>query len=337
MKRLKSNVHKTCIVLLSLIFLSGCSLPGLGASTGNNDIVIAGGNTTERQVLAEIVSQMVSHYMPEVKTGLINNLGSTLLILQTMTGKDTNVSGAMYTGTSLTGELGLPSTTDPEKALQQVIEGYYENYDMVWFPTYGFENTYAFMVTRDFSEQENITKVSQLKDIAPTLRAGVDTSWINRQGDGYEDFKRVYGFDFSQVLPMEIGLVYDAVQAQEMDIVLGYSTDGRIDAYDLVILEDDLNLFPPYNASPVVTAELLKTYPDLETVLLKLENEIDSSAMQALNRRSDEEKIEPQVVAREFLEANNYFEGKTVVPLSERSDYESMMKEIQSNQGKDEQ
>lgn len=74
--------------------------------------------------------------------------------------------------------------------------------------------------------------------------AGVDTSWITRKGDGYEGFKEEYGFAFDSILPMQIGLVYDAVAAGKMDIVLGYSTDGRIGSYDLVMLEDDKRFFP---------------------------------------------------------------------------------------------
>ena len=75
-----TNRQKTTIVLLvALIFLSSCSLPGL-SSDAENDIMIAGGNTTERKILSEIVKQMVQHYMPKTKVGIINNLGSSSLI-----------------------------------------------------------------------------------------------------------------------------------------------------------------------------------------------------------------------------------------------------------------
>ncbi|WZU00151.1 hypothetical protein MGH68_11065 [Erysipelothrix sp. D19-032] len=96
-----------------------------------------------------------------------------------MSRKDANISGAMYTGTSLTGELGLPPSRDPQDALKQVREGYFERFDMVWFPSYGFANSYAFMVTREFSETHSITKVSQLEELAPSLRAGLTHhGWI---------------------------------------------------------------------------------------------------------------------------------------------------------------
>ncbi len=324
MKKLKSIL----LIIIMTLSLSACSLPGLGANVSKNDIVIAGGSTSERQILAQISVQMMNYHLPEVKTDLINNLGSSLLILQTMTGGDTNISGAMYTGTSLTGELNQQAIKDPQLALSRVIKGYYEKYDMVWFPTYGFENTYAFMVRKDFAKEYNLTKVSDLREMAPDLKAGVDTGWIDRQGDGYEDFKKLYQFDFDKVYPMQIGLVYEAVAAKEMDIVLGYSSDGRIQANNLQLLEDDLQLFPPYDASPVATMALLQEHPEVIEILLKIEGSISSSDMQELNRISDEDKVEAKIIAKNFLEKNDYFNNKVVIPLEDRDDYKEIMKDL---------
>ncbi|NLC54348.1 MAG: osmoprotectant ABC transporter substrate-binding protein [Erysipelothrix sp.] len=324
MKKLKSIL----LIIIMTLSLSACSLPGLGANVSKNDIVIAGGSTSERQILAQISVQMMNYHLPEVKTDLINNLGSSLLILQTMTGGDTNISGAMYTGTSLTGELNQQAIKDPQLALSRVIKGYYEKYDMVWFPTYGFENTYAFMVRKDFAKEYNLTKVSDLREMASDLKAGVDTGWIDRQGDGYEDFKKLYQFDFDKVYPMQIGLVYEAVAAKEMDIVLGYSSDGRIQANNLQLLEDDLQLFPPYDASPVATMALLQEHPEVIEILLKIEGSISSSDMQELNRISDEDKVEAKIIAKNFLEKNDYFNNKVVIPLEDRDDYKEIMKDL---------
>lgn len=321
---------KVLAVLSMLLLLSGCNFPGLGRGVGDSGIVIAGGSTSERQILAEIVAQMISHYLPQTDTTLINNLGSTMLILQSLQRKDTNASSGMYTGTSMTGELNLPVTTDPDEAMKAVVQGYSNKFNMIWFPSYGFDNTYAFMVRRDLAEKYNLEKVSDLAPYASELTAGVDTGWIDRQGDGYEDFKKLYQFDFKQVYPMEIGLVYNAVYNKKMDIVLGYSTDGRIDSYDLVLLEDDLHLFPPYDTSPVVTKELLREHPEIETILLKLENEISNTTMQKMNRLSDEDHWEPYTIAQNFLKENNYFESKEVVPLKNRELYQDLIRDILS-------
>lgn len=316
-------MKKLSISLMLLFMLVGCSLPGLGGS-GSGSIVVASGNTTERQVNGEIVAQMIKHYMPEVDVEVLPNLGSSLLILQTIDRGDSHISSVMYTGTSLTGELGLEATTDVDFAFEQVVKGYDEEFDMVWMPSYGFDNTYAFMVTESFANEHNLEKVSDLEALSDTVRAGIDTGWLDRDGDGYEAFKALYGFEFTTLLPMEIGLVYSALQSGDMDVVLGYSSDGRIDSYNLVILEDDLQLFPPYDASPAVSQQALKDFPELETILLKLEGSISAADMQGLNRRSDEDKLEPRMVAQEFLEANNYFETVDPIPLRERPLYKDL-------------
>lgn len=153
-----------------------------------------------------------------------------------------------------------------------------------------------------------LKKISDVGPYADELTAGVDSSWLAREGDGYDDFVEEYGFDFGTVYPMQIGLVYDAVETGEMDIVLGYSTDGRIASYDLVVLEDDLNFFPPYDASPAVNQDLLEDYPELNEIMLKLEEKISPEQMQEMNYIADDMLIEPAIVAQTFLQEHNYFE-----------------------------
>lgn len=323
-------MKKYLITLILLISLSACTLPGLSGSSKNNDIVIASGGITERQIVSEIVAQMIRHYMPDTRVDILSNLGSSVLINQAMISGDANISSVMYTGTSLTGELGLEATTNVEEAFWTVVNGFSEQYDRVWFPSVGFTNTYAFMVSRSFAEEHNLNTISDMKDIAENLRTGIDSAWLQREGDGYTDFKIKYDYEFGTVTPMEISLVYSAVLAGTMDVVLGYSTDGRIDAYDLVVLEDDLNFFPPYDASPVTSMKILKAYPELEDVLLRLENKISSEIMQKLNRKSDEDKIEPNIVAREFLEENNFFEDASIIKLKDRKGYEKVLENMEA-------
>lgn len=305
------KIQKIAAPFMTAIVLSSCSLPGLGGGFNEEGITITGGSTTEQQIVGYIVEGMVEHYI-DIDAQIVNNLGSSSLNHQALIGGDANVAAIKYTGTSLTGELGQDPITDPQKALDVVVDGFAEEFDQKWFPTYGFANTYAFMVTQELADQYDLVTISDLEDIAGELDAGVDTSWIQREGDGYEAFLDTYNFDFNRVYPMQIGLVYNALQAGEMDIVLGYSTDGRIKSYDLVVLEDDKQLFPPYDASPVATFEVLEAYPELNEVLSKLQNSITDEKMQELNYISDNNLIEPKVVADDFLKENNYFESVEV-------------------------
>lgn len=298
------------VIITIILLLFSVKVLGIDGNSKDNEIVIAGGNTSERQILAEIVKQMIEHDMSDENVSIMNNIGSSVLMNQAMQKKDIDISGAMYTGTSLTGELEEEPNKNAIEVFNTVVKGYKDKFNMKWYPSYGFANTYAFMITRELAERENITKVSDLERLSSNLRAGVDNAWMERKGDGYADFKNLYGFDFKNVYPMEIGLVYSAVHSNEMEVVLGYSTDGRIDTYDLVLLEDDRDLFPPYDVSPVVNYEILDKYPQIDKILLKLENKISNKDMQKLNRKSDEELIEPKNIAKIFLEENNYFDDK---------------------------
>ncbi|MFL8887080.1 osmoprotectant ABC transporter substrate-binding protein [Helcococcus kunzii] len=320
-------MKKIITLLLSFIFLlTGCAFPGLGGNAQTDGIVVTSGSLTERQVLSEITVQMINHYLPDVKTDLINNISSTLLIVQTVRNGNANVIGANYSGTSLTGELGEEAIIDPKEAFEKVVKGYDEQLDMIWFPSYGFDNTYAFMVTEEFAKKHNLKNTSDLEELKDTIKVGADAGWIDKEGDGYKAFKEKYGFGFKNLMPMEMGIIYDAVKDGKMDVVLGYSTDGRIQSNNLVLLEDDKQIFPAYDASPVTSKEILKRYPKLEEILLKLEGEVDNEMMQKLNRKSDQDKIEPRLVAEEFLKANNYFENKKVKKLEDRELYKEILK-----------
>ncbi|MFP1649276.1 osmoprotectant ABC transporter substrate-binding protein [Enterococcus mundtii] len=305
MKRIRNSV----VLVLTVLLLASCSFPGLASNTDEDTISITGGITSEAQIIASIVAGMVEHYT-EKNTTIINNLATTTINHQAMINGDASISAARYTGTDLTTTLNLPPEKDPAKAFDIVKREFEKRYDQTWFPSYGFENTYVFLVRKDTAEKYNLKKVSDLKNVADELVAGVDTSWINRKGDGYDGFKETYGFSFDSILPMQIGLVYDAVEAGRMDIVLGYSTDGRIASYDLVMLEDDLSFFPPYDAAPVVDNQLLKDTPGLAEALTKLSNTISTEKMQQLNYEADNNLVEPSVVAERFLKENQYFGGE---------------------------
>lgn len=304
MKKLKT----LALLGLSLLFLSSCSFPGL-ATNDEDTIAVTGGITSEMQILGSLTAGMIEHYTDK-DTTVINNLATNMINHQAMLKGDASVSSARYTGTDLSSILQLPAEKDPTQAFNIVHDEFQKRFDQTWLPSYGFDNTYVFLVRKDTAEKYNLKKVSDLKDVAGELKTGVDTSWITRKGDGYEGFKEAYGFEFPSILPMQVSLVYDALSVGKMDVVLGYSTDGRIASYDLVMLEDDLHFFPPYDAAPIVSNQLLKTTPEVGAALKRLDGKISTKQMQKLNYQADNDLVEPQIVAEEFLKEHNYFEGE---------------------------
>ncbi len=289
-----------------VMLLSGCSLPGLGGAS-QDTIKVGAQSITESEILANMIAQLIEHDT-DLNTALVKNLGSNYVQHQAMLGGDIDISATRYSGTDLTSTLGMEAEKNPEKALNIVQKEFDKRFKYKWFDSYGFDNTYAFTVTKKFAEKEHVNTVSDLKKNASEYKLGVDNAWLKRKGDGYKGFVSTYGFEFGTTYPMQIGLVYDAVKNEKMDAVLAYSTDGRIKAYDLKILKDDKQFFPPYDCSPVIPEKVLKEHPELEGIIDKLIGKIDTETMQELNYEVDGKLKEPSVVAKEFLEKHHYFD-----------------------------
>lgn len=294
------------LAFASVMLLSGCSLPGLGGAS-QDTIKVGAQSITESEILANMIAQLIEHDT-DLNTALVKNLGSNYVQHQAMLGGDIDISATRYSGTDLTSTLGMEAEKNPEKALNFVQKEFDKRFKYKWFDSYGFDNTYAFTVTKKFAEKEHVNTVSDLKKNASEYKLGVDNAWLKRKGDGYKGFVSTYGFEFGTTYPMQIGLVYDAVKNEKMDAVLAYSTDGRIKAYDLKILKDDKQFFPPYDCSPVIPEKVLKEHPELEGIIDKLIGKIDTETMQELNYEVDGKLKEQSVVAKEFLEKHHYFD-----------------------------
>lgn len=299
------------VFVLCLTVLSGCSLPGLKNSNSDDDVRITSLGTSESQIISHMLRILIEHDTNnKIQPTLINNLGSSVIQHNAITSDQANMSGTRYTGTDLTGALGEDPIKDPNKAMKATQKGFKDKYHQTFFNSYGFANTYALMVTKETAKKYHLETISDLKKHANKLRVGMDSSWESRKGDGYSGFKKEYGIDFKTVRPMQIGLVYDALHSGNLDVAVGYSTDGRIAAYDLKVLKDDKHFFPPYDASPLATDQLLKEKPELKPIIKKLEGKISTEQMQELNYQADGKGKEPATVAEDFLKKHNYFDDE---------------------------
>ncbi|EUJ33394.1 glycine betaine/L-proline ABC transporter substrate-binding protein [Listeria floridensis FSL S10-1187] len=307
-------MKKKSLLVIAAIFLSfgtilsGCALPGLGGAS-KGTVRVGSLSTTESQIVSNIVKQMIEHDT-DLKVELVNNLGSSVVQHQAMVNGDVDITATRYTGTDLVGPLGEEPIKDPEKALAAVKKGFQDKFQQTWFDSYGFANTYAFMVRQDTAKKYKLNNISDMRAVQDKLSAGVDNSWMERKGDGYKAFSKEYSINFKKIFPMQIGLIYTALKNDQMDVALGYSTDGRIPTYNLKVLKDDKKFFPPYDASPLATDKILKEHPEIKTTLNKLVGKISTEEMQKLNYQADGELKEPSIVAKEFLEKHNYFEDE---------------------------
>ncbi len=296
------------MAILAVFSLTACGRKN-SSQKETGTVRIACVSSTESQIMANILAQLIEHDTG-LKVKIIGNLGSSTVCHKALQRNNADIMATSYTGTDLTGTLGEKPEKDPKKATRKVDRLLLKRYAEVRFPTYGFADTYAFLVTQEQAKKYNLSTVSSMAPYAKDWNAGVDSSWMNRKGDGYRDFKQAYGFDFKRVYPMQIGLVYDAAQQGKMQTILGYSTDGRIKSYHLKVLKDDRQFFPPYEAAAVANKSILKKYPQLAPTIHKLDGQISLKTMQNLNYEVDDQLLEPATVAHNFLKQHHYFDRR---------------------------
>src|SRR6201995_1724456 len=135
------------------------------------------------------------------------------------------------------------------------------------------------------------------------LEAGFTPEFMGRQ-DGNLGLQNKYGLKIRTVV-INDAVMYKAAYEKQLDVISGYSTDGRLKAYDLVVLDDDKKIFPPYYAAPVIREDALKKFPELEKTLDLLAGKINDSVMTALNYRTDDLHQSPERVAEEFLRSQH--------------------------------
>ncbi|KFE97004.1 ABC transporter permease/substrate-binding protein [Chryseobacterium luteum] len=139
------------------------------------------------------------------------------------------------------------------------------------------------------------------------IKAGFTPEFMGRQ-DGDLGLRSVYGLNVNPVVVND-AIMYKAAYEKELDLISGYSTDGRIKAFDLYVLNDDKKIFPPYYAAPIIKTKTLKKFPELEETLNKLAGKFNDSVMTDLNYKSDYLKQTPEKIAKDFLIKNNLYKN----------------------------
>jgi osmoprotectant transport system permease protein len=163
----------------------------------------------------------------------------------------------------------------------------------------GFENSYALAMTAARARELGITRISQLAPVAPRLEIGGDYEFFQRAE--WSALRRRYHLSFARQRSMDASLMYQAVASGEVDVISAFSTDGRIAAFDLVLLEDDLGVIPPYDAIVLAGRRVARLHPEVIAALGGLVGAIPAPTMRALNLAVDQGGRAPADVARDFL------------------------------------
>ncbi|MEZ4652912.1 MAG: glycine betaine ABC transporter substrate-binding protein [Candidatus Eisenbacteria bacterium] len=236
-------------------------------------------NFEESRLLAEMFARVI-----EARTGLEVerrfNFAGTDLCLEALR------SGAIdlypeYTGTGLV-SIWECLRTEMHRVLNTVRREFLSRWDLVWTGPLGFENAYEIGLRKDIADAERIRTISDLAAHAPDLRAAFGIEFLNRP-DGLPGLSETYGLQFADVKTMQQHLKYEAAGAKAVDVIDVYTTDGHILKYGLVVLEDDRDFFPPYEAAPLVRRATLEAHPGVGVALDLLAGVLDEDHMRRWN------------------------------------------------------
>lgn len=301
---LQDKKPKTILLaLLVTLFTVGASyVPMLNFST--KQLVIAGKLGAEPEILINMYKLLIED-QTDIKVEIKPNFGKTSFLYEALKSGSIDIYPE-YTGTitsTLLKNSSMDLSTNSDEVYTYAKEAILEQDGLMYLAPMAFQNTFALAVTEDYAQKNGIEKISDLAKVQQTAVAGFSLEFNDRE-DGNIGLKNLYNLQLN-VKTMEPALRYEAIKSGNVQIIEAYSTDSKVVTYKLKILEDDKELFPPYQAAPLLTKETLDKYPELEQVLGALAGKISTEEMTQMNYAVDVEGKSAEQVAREYLEKEN--------------------------------
>ena len=297
------------VTAMLVALLAACGGESDASSDSKGKLTVGGKNFTEQFILAKITSLYLEEQGYEIDEA--TNMGSEVL-RQALESSQVDLYWE-YTGTGLVNYLGQDPVASSEEAYDIVKEMDYNENEINWLDMANLNNTYTLMMKEETANQLGITSVSELAEYVSAnpgeITFASDAEFAIRP-DGLPGVESMYGFEFgsSNVVRMDAGLTYQALNDGQVDVAMGFSTDSRILGFNLYNLEDDLGFFPAYNAAVTVRGDILKAHPELEELLAPLAELMDTETMTQLNYLVDIEQKNETEVATQWLVENGLIE-----------------------------
>ena len=302
----RSKKNRVIALVTSLILIIVLLISNNPFKRSDNKIVIASKNFTEQIILGNILEQLIEAKTDiDVETKL--NLGGTQVAYSALKSGSVDLY-VEYTGTAYVNLLNIQDgNNNPDEVYNKVNERLKEQEKLEFLEPLGFNNTYALAVKKDTAENYNLKKISDLSNISEEFLISPTIEFANRE-DGLLGLNATYNLNFKDIKPVDGGLRYTSLMNNESDVIDAFTTDGLLDKFGLVVLEDDKNFFPPYYAAPLIRMDTLEKYPELKDVLNSLANKITDEKMRKLNCEVDVNGKDPKIVANEFLVSEGYID-----------------------------
>ena len=293
--------------VLPAILVLALLLPG-SVLAKDKSLTVGGKDYTEQFLLSELASILLEQagFDVTLKTGV-----GSVIARKSLENAQFDLYYE-YTGTAYTLYYKQKDTeimTVPEKIYDWVKNADSEK-GIVWLDPVKFNNTYTLMMNKAEAEKLAIKSISDLGVYVTknpdTLIFALDSEFWERP-DGFKGVMKMYNFKLppKQVKKMSVGITYQALKEGLVNSAMGFATDGRIAAFGFVNLEDDKSFFPVYNPVPVVRKEILDTYPEIQTILKPLADNLTTEEMQQLNMAVDVDHKQVHDVAMDWLKGKN--------------------------------
>ncbi|RPK10739.1 ABC transporter permease/substrate-binding protein [Priestia endophytica] len=287
-------VLTTFIVVIALVII----IP-FAANGGKEKFVIAGKLGAEPEILINMYKLLIEQdtdLTVEIKPGF----GETSFVYSALKSGSIDLYPE-FTGTAINEFLKEPPiSTDRKEVYHQAKEGMKKKFDLALLKPMNYNNTYALAVPKKLAQQYNLKTISDLKAVENSMKAGFTGEFTDRE-DGYKGIQKKYNLELGSVVTMAPKLRYNAVKKGDITVVDAYSTDSELREYNLVVLEDDQHLFPPYQGAPLLREETLKEHPELRDTLNKLGGKINDNEMREMNYKVNVKGEKPSTVAKEYL------------------------------------
>lgn len=285
------------VVSVVLVLTVGAAVV-FGFISKEETIRVGSKNFTEQLIVGNMVAELIED-KTDLKVQRDLNLGGTQVVFNAITNDEIDVY-VEYTGTALINLLKNDLINDPDEVYEVIKQQLADKYQLETLDPIGFNNTYTLAMEPEVAEQYGIDTFSDLAAVSHQLSIGTTIEFTNRE-DGMDGMVKTYGMNFKGSEAVDGGLRYTALKNGDVQVIDAFATDGLLEEFQLKVLVDDKQFFPPYHAVPIVRKEVLEKYPELEDVLNSLAGKIDDATMRQLNYRVDSLNETPEKVARDFL------------------------------------
>lgn len=310
------------IMTLSAALVTACGLETAGGYSPSGDLsndledvdlsgaqlAVGSKNFTEQILLGKMAVILFKSAGADVQD--LTNIPGSSSARQAMLEGDVNMQWE-YTGSAWTTYLNHDDPIPDEQEQYEAVRDEEKGNGLVWLPPAPMNNTYSFATTRDVAERLGVETLSDFASVPDNERTVcVESEFINRN-DGLYPMLEAYGLgkDDVEQSVMDTGAIYAATANGTCNFGEVFTTDGRIKALDLQVLEDDREFFPKYNMAPVVSQGLMDDYPQIADLFAPVTEKLDDETLIDLNARVDVDGEEPTDVAWDWLRDEGFING----------------------------